>query len=159
MKFQNSLLLIILVFSLNCGRINKTDSAKTTQPTAAQTATPTAQPIFNAAALIGKSPKEVDKILGAPVEAWTARDNVTLFREYSLGEDTTVEFRQNHISSLVIFFTQEKVFTETAYQLVGLNINAQRPKGISNITSGPNWIKIFYQSENSQVKQKITNMR
>lgn len=65
-------------------------------------------------------------------------------QSYSLGEDTTVEFHNNRIESLVIFFSQKNVDSETVYRLVGLDYAKPKPAGISSITTGDDWIKIFY---------------
>jgi hypothetical protein len=103
------------------------------------------KPIFNATSLAGKSPKEVDKILGSPTDSWTMRGNSKgQMQSYALGEETTVEFHKNRIESLVIFFNQKNVDSETAYRLVGLDFAKPNPVGISNIETGSDWIKIFY---------------
>lgn len=105
------------------------------------------KPIFNAAALVGKSPKEVEKILGNPTDSWIPTDRSGsgyLIQAYALGENMTVEFHNNRIKSLVIFFSQKDIDSETAYSLVGLDYAKSKPGGISNITTAQNWIKIFY---------------
>ncbi len=112
-------------------------------PTAVSSPRSNVKPIFNAAMLAGKGSKEVDKILGSPTESWTSRSN-TLMQSYALGEEMTVEFSGNSIESLVIFFTQKNVDTDTAYRFVGLDNSQPKPTGISNITTGPDWIKVFY---------------
>jgi hypothetical protein len=103
------------------------------------------KPIFDAATLAGKSPKEVQKTLGSPTDSWTPRTGLNnLMQSYALGEEMTVEFRNNSIDSFVIFFNQKNVDPQTAQRLVGLNPSQPRPKGISNINTGENWIKVFY---------------
>jgi len=103
------------------------------------------QPYFDAGALAGKSPKEVELILGHPTDSWVPRtgpDN--LLQSYSLGEDLTVEYHLNRIESFVIFFNQKNVEADTAYRLVGLDYGSPTPSGISKVTTGENWIKVFY---------------
>jgi hypothetical protein len=103
------------------------------------------KPIFNAVSLVGKNSNEVKKILGKLTDSWTPRTGPSdLMQSYALGEDTTVEFHNNRIKSIVIFFDQKGTDTSTAYQLVGLEYANPKPAGISNITNGEGWIKISY---------------
>lgn len=118
--------------------------------------------IFDAAILAGKGPREVEKILGSPTDSWTPRTGSNnLMQSYALGEDMTVEFRNNSIDSFVIFFNQKNVDSETAHRLVGLNPSQPKPKGISNINTGENWIKVFYSNTvtNSSDTAPISNSK
>lgn len=100
---------------------------------------------FDAAALAGKGPKEVEIILGPPTDSWIPRSGAdNLMQSYSLGEEMTVEFHRNRIGSLVIFFNQKNVDVETAYRLIGLDYGKPKPSGVSRITTGEDWIKVFY---------------
>jgi hypothetical protein len=105
------------------------------------------KPVFDASALIGKNPAEVDRVLGSPTDSWTMRsypNGEGKMRVYALGEETTVEFHEDQIATLVIFFSQKNVDPETAYRLVGLDLAKPKPTGIWKITTGNNWIKLYY---------------
>src|SRR5688572_3226354 len=106
----------------------------------------TVERFFNAGALMGKSPMQVQKILGNPTDSWFATDRNSsdyLIQTYNLGNGMTVEFYKNRIKSFVIFF-EETVDSETAHTLVGLEPGRPTPNGISNVSTAQNWIKVFY---------------
>jgi hypothetical protein len=137
-------ILVSAFFGVSCMPQNK--SVVSSTPNSSKSSN--VKPVFNAAALVGKNPKEVEKILGNPTDSWIPTDRPSgsgyLIQTYALGEDMTVEFHKNRIKSLVIFFSQKDVDSETAYRLVGLDYAKPKPTGISNITTAQNWIKIFY---------------
>ena len=102
------------------------------------------KPIFNAASLAGKSPKEVEGILGSPTTSFTLQ-NGDLKLTYTIGEDRIgVEFHENRIKSLLLFFRQKNVDSETAYRLVGLDYAKPKPAGISDIEKGEASILVSY---------------
>jgi len=143
---SNTIVWVAIIFFLvilGCSGGRQSTSEKT-EPTPASVPA-TSQPYFNAAALAGKTPREVPTILGRqPSDSWDSDDGPGIFLQtYSIGEDMTVEFRGNRIDSLVIFFPNN-VSNETAYQLVGLDSTKGSPKGIKNITTGGSWVKVFY---------------
>lgn len=145
-------ILVSALFVFGCKSENKSVVSSTTENKSAvlpsaDNKSRNVKPIFNAATLAGKSPKQVEKILGNLTDSWIPTDRSGsgyLIQTYALGEDMTVEFHNNRIDSLVIFFNQEEVDSETAYSLVGLDYAKAKPVGISNITTAQNWIKIFY---------------
>ena len=134
---------VLALFGFSCKPENKSIVSSTPELSRSSKITP----IFNAAALTGKSPKQVEKILGSITDSWTPTDRSDpgyLMQSYALGKDMTVEFHRNRIKSLVIFFNEQDVDSETAYRLVGLDYAKPKPVGISNITTGEGWIKIYY---------------
>ncbi len=162
MKSLKYFLLIPLVFGwIACNRNGERTSTGIPSPTKAPTITgvpsptkaPTIEikPLFNAALLAGKTPKEVERILGRqPTDSWEPTDNLPTdnlsrwMQAYSIGSDMTVEYKGNSIDSFVIFFADAAVEKSTAYRLVGLDPSKPKPKGISDITTAQNWIKVFY---------------
>jgi hypothetical protein len=140
--------LALFLFGFACKSGNKIDSVNAVNKSISinnENLNRKEKPIFNAASLVGKNPNEVKKILGNLTDSWTPRTGPNdLMQSYALGEDTTVEFHNNRIKSLVIFFEQKGVDRRNAYQLVGLEYSNPKPAGILNITDGEGWIKIFY---------------
>lgn len=109
--------IILVVVVLACSGGRRTEPEKTTQTPASAPAIST--PYFNAAALAGKTPREVQQLLGrTPSDSWDSSDDGPegYMQAYSIGEDMTVEFRGNRIDSLVIFFPND-VNRETAHSL------------------------------------------
>ena len=140
------LVLFFVLTVINCQIENKSNAKLDSKMSNTETSKINdVNPILNAAVLAGKNISEVDKILGEPTDSWTMRSgSKSKMQSYALGEDTTVEFDEDRIKSLVIFFNQQKVDNDTAYRLVGLDYAKPKPAGITNITLGSNWIKIFY---------------
>lgn len=137
--------MVLTVAMALCGPSCMRENKSTTSINPTPKSTNQTRPIFDAVALSGKTTSEVARILGNPTDSWTPRhDPDGQMQSYSLGEDTTVEFHNNRIKSLVIFFSEKEVDSTTAYRLVGLDYSKPKPGGISNITIGSDWIKIFY---------------
>lgn len=137
-------ILVLALFGVSCMPQNKSVGSSTPDISKRSDV----KPIFNAAALAGKSPKEVEKILGNLTDSWIPTNRPSgsgyLIQTYAVGKDMTIEYHNNRIESLVIFFSQKNVDSETAYGLVGLDYAKSKPAGISNITTAQNWINIFY---------------
>lgn len=152
LAFGGVILFIALIVTVNVispTRSRPTGSAVPSKPS-------DVTPIFDAAKLAGKGPKEVEKLLGRPSDSWTPRTGTSnLMQSYALGEEMTVEFQNNNINSFVIFFNQKNVDSDAAYRLVGLDRSRPQPAGISNINIGENWIKVFY--SNTVTSSSITN--
>lgn len=150
MKSLKYFLVITFVFGLiACNRSEEHSTTAVPSPTKGPSIE--IKPLFNAALLAGESPTEVERTLGQqPSDSWEPTDNLPSdklprwMQAYSIGQDMTVEFKGNSIDSFVIFFDEKEVDSSTAYQLVGLDSSKPKPKGISNITTAQNWIKVFY---------------
>jgi hypothetical protein len=136
--------LIAVVLAVNGPSSSSAPSAKSGAPMAANKLADV-RPMFYAAALTGKSPKDVSKTLGKPTESWVPRSgNDDLMQSYPIGSEMTVEFHKNRIRSLVVFFSQKDVDVQTAYALVGLDYSKPKPAGLSDVKTGDGWVKIFY---------------
>ena len=99
--------------------------------------------MLDAGSLAKKKSKEVEKILGPPIETWTPRSGLSgLMQSYPLGDEMIMEFQNGRIDSFVIFFSRD-VSEREAHQLIGLS-QGNLPSGVKRTTTGSNWIKVFY---------------
>lgn len=126
-------ILILIVLACTCGpnnqrsKLNQNNSQNKASINVAKI-----RPIFNVNDLVGKSAKEIDKILGKPVEAWTMHSDPTRqMREYALGESLTMVFYRNQVESIHLILS-EKQSTEAAFRLCGMSLDGREPDEIHN---------------------------
>lgn len=149
----NLLFAILILFIIGCVCSKQNNDTSSTDSKTKVENLDSIKPVFDVNDLIGKNPKQADKVLGKPVDAFNMRSDASrLLREYNYGESLTLQFYKNRLERLVFFYGSEQKNPEIAFRWCGLKLNGLKPDANPKVGADESQIYNNFLIKNKPVK-------